>query len=191
MLKDEDILLAWYVRVLHMDKIMIRLKESECLYEEKLEILKRGRCNSIFPLSIVHFGSNITGYYKISGYRKLGDYRELTAKSLFMAIEKIFQAIDECTQFLIFPEEFVINVNTIYIDERFTLVKIIYIPDDKCKYKNKIKMLLRDLSKITTDEGRSYLERFEKVIEEKNLSYLEAKHVISKVLGKLNKDQTL
>ena len=57
---------------------MIRLKESECLYEEKLEILKRGRCNSIFPLSIVHFGSNITGYYKISGYRKLGDYRELT-----------------------------------------------------------------------------------------------------------------
>ena len=149
-----------------MDRIVVRMKESDYLYEEKLDIIKGGICPSIFQFSIMRSDSVIMGYYKTSGYRKLGDYSELTAKSIFIALEKVFQAIEECIQFLIFPEEFALNINTIYIDERFTHVKFLYIPDDRCKYKKRMEILLAELSSITTEEGNVYLDMLSKIIKE-------------------------
>ena len=173
-----------------MDKIVVRLKSSEYLYDEKIEILKEGMCSSIFSISIIRQDSAITGYCNTSGYRRLGTYSELTAKALFIALEKIFEAIQQCTQFLIFPEEMVLNIDNIYIDERFSRVKFVYRQDYKCKYEKKLKILLAELNNITTEEGRLYLDIFRKEVLGRNLSYLKTKYVISQILGKINKDQT-
>ena len=173
-----------------MDKIIVRMRETECLYEEKIDLIKGGICSSIFPLNIIRCDSSIMGYYKTSGYRMIGSYNELTAKSIFIALEKIFQAIEDCTQFLIFPEEFVINLSTIYIDERFTHVKFVYIPDEKCRYKNRMQILINELKQITNDEGKYHLEKLEKIVSEENLSYLKNEYMVAKILGEIKNNKS-
>lgn len=69
------------------------------------------------------------GYYSTSGYIRLSDLHELTVSGILTVAEETVAAIQECGQYLIFPEEYVINTDTVYIREDFKQIKFTYIPD--------------------------------------------------------------
>ena len=81
----------------------------------------------------------------------------------------------------------IININTIYIDSKFKIVKFSYIPDNhKVSIDKKLILLIEELKKITTDEGACYLNKLSLLIRSKEISYLRLKYFLNKLLQEIN-----
>ncbi len=170
------------------DKVIIKISKNNLIYDEKIDILVEGVCRGIFPLSIVHKNDMLIACYNIAGYKRLSQFKNLSAESILTIIEKIIIAMEECCQYLIFPEEFIMNTNTIYVDEQLKTVKFTYIPDsDGEKIKNKFARLLNDLKITTTDNGRLYLEMLIQLCSVDNLSYKKLRLLVAKLSQEVKK----
>lgn len=180
---EKDLHLVLFVRVLHMNsKSVLRIGKSKSLYKEKVDMIVSGTCKSIMPVSITYKRDNLIGYYKIEGFKRLSHYKELTSEALLTFLELFFYALEDCGQFLIFPEEFVINTETVCVDDAFKKVKFLYICDcEKNKSRNKIKYFIKELGKLTTAEGKTYLDMLEKLVEIENVSYKKVRLFIEKL----------
>ena len=162
------------------NKVIVRLMEDGLMYEEKTKILTENICKTIFPVSILYKDDSVTGYYNTSGYKRLSSCNQLTAVCLLEIIEKIIIAIEECCQYLIFPEEYVINTNTIYVDERYKNIKITYIADKNYEnVKNKFHRLLNSMKELTTEDGRTYLDMLMEISSVENVSYRKLRLLVS------------
>lgn len=155
------------------DRVMIKFKEGDFEYEEKKEVLTEGRCKGIFPISLVDTGSEIKGYYSTSGYIRLSCCKNLSAEKVLTIVEKAVSAIEECGQYLIFPEEFIMNLDTVYIKEDFEEAKFTYIPDkSKTGGLTKIVGFIHDLKKIATDNGKLYLDMLKDLFATERVSFV-------------------
>ena len=95
-----------------LNKVMIKFKEEQLGYEEKMDLLTEGICKGIFPISIIKNQEGITGFYYTSGYKRISDCGLLGADKILTVVEKTISAMEECNQYLIFPEEFIMDMNT-------------------------------------------------------------------------------
>lgn len=170
------------------NRVIVRFSGEELMYEEKMELLTGEVCNAIFPISIMHKGSITTGYYKTSGYRRLSLCDNLTAESVLNIAVRIIEAMEECCQYLIFPEEYVINSNTVYLDERYSKIKFTYIPDiDKLSFAKKFEGILMEMKALTTEEGSLYLDMLIELSGVENLSFLKLKALITRLLRQVHR----
>lgn len=171
-------------------KVLVRMKEEDLLYEEKLEILSGNVCKSIFPISIIKERDNISGYYDTSGFRKLSSFQELSAENTLTVLELLANAMEECKDYLIFPEEYILNLDTVYIDRYFSTVKFTYIPDArKVSVKKKILYFICELKKIASENGRMYLEILYQLFDTDNIYALKIKLFISELKREVIKNQ--
>ena len=77
---EKDTYHAKYVEVLQMlNKVMIKFKEEQLGYEEKMDLLTEGICKGIFPISIIKESGGDYGFYYTSGYKS--DFRLRSALS--------------------------------------------------------------------------------------------------------------
>lgn len=180
---EKAILLASFVKVLHMNNtVMVRLGKKENLMDERYNILTESVCKSIFPISIICSNEQIIGYYKTGEYRRISDYNELTAESILTFIEIFLLAIEECNQYLIFPDEYVINSNTVYVDRNFKNVKITYVPDRRrLKTSIKLKFFVNELKRITSSSDIMYLNMLEELLGTDSISYLKIRYFVTKL----------
>lgn len=142
-----------------LDKQVVRLEREKLPFEGKLDFLTCGGCGGIFPVSITEDEEGIKGFYKTSGFKRLSDLEEVGAAEVLTLLEKTIDAVEECGQYLIFPEEFVISSDTAYVDEKFRRIKFVYVPchgEKSCG--DKLIDFMEELKKITTDNGRLYLD---------------------------------
>lgn len=172
---------AGYVEVLQLfDKVIINFKLEDIGYEEKMDLLTDGVCKGIFPISIIRTKEGITGVYSTSGYIRLCDCGQIGAGRILTVIEKTVMAMEECSRYMIFPDEFLIDMNTVYVKKNYDNIKFTYIPD-----KNNVgaaKKLFRfadELKALTTDNGRLYLEMFKDMMSTENINALKVRGFIS------------
>ena len=86
--------------------------------------------------------------------------------------------MEECNQYLIFPEEFIMDMNTVYIKEDFENIKFTYVPDkNKTGAKKKLATFINDLKRSTTENGRLYLDMLVQMFDTENLSVMKNKSV--------------
>ena len=141
-----------------------------------------GGCKGILPLSIVRKKGGMIGYYSTSGYIRLSDLHELTVSGILTVAEETVAAIQECGQYLIFPEEYVINTDTVYIREDFKQIKFTYIPDRySVSGRKKFSAFLEQLKDMTTENGRMYLDMLSQLSDTENLSLMKMKAFISRL----------
>ena len=88
-----------------LDKQVIRFESGKIPYKRKLDYLVCGGCKGIFPVSIVEDEDGIKGFYKTFGYKKISCLGEVGAAGILKLLEKTMDAVEECGQYLIFPEE--------------------------------------------------------------------------------------
>lgn len=163
------------------DNQVIKFKNEE-LYREKLDCLVSGGCRGIFPVSIVEEEGAFKGFYKTSGYKKISMLKSVEAAETLMILEKTLDAVEECRQHLIFPEEFIISTDTAYTDGGFKTVKFTYMPGGREESFNvKISGFTESLKKITTENGRLYLDMMKELFSTENLSKTRLKAVIVKL----------
>lgn len=173
------------------NKIIVRYAKEEFLYEEKLEILMEGVCKSIFPVSIIHEKDTILSCIHTSGYKPLSNLVDIPADVILSVIEKIIIAIEECSQFLIFPEEYVLNMSNIYINNNYDDIKMVYIPDKRReKVELKLRFLLNELKNITKVDEQSYINHLIEVYTSNGISFAKLKYLALKMSQeiKIHKD---
>ncbi len=164
------------------NKILVNFTNNDITYEEKLDIMIGGLCPAILPMSVLHRDCQIIGYYDISGYKALSQWENLNTQIVFLIIEKIITAIEQCKQYLFFLEDYVINVNTIYVDKECRDVRFIYISDHTHEKPNqKIERLLFQLKDIITPKGKVYLDRLRELISKEGMTTVKMKYIISKL----------
>lgn len=183
-----DILPARHAEVLQMyDKVMIKFKEEQLVYKEKMDVLTGGVCKGIFPISIIKNADQVTGFYVTSGYKRLSECDGLSAEKILTIMEKTVSAMEECNEYLIFPEEFVITLDTAYIKENFEKVKFTYIPDKNgTGASKKLMCFAKELKSITTESGKLYLDMLSQLFATENLSILKVKALIAQLIREVN-----
>ena len=168
------------------NKTIVRFTDNS-IYEEQRKILLIGKCNSIFPLTILYRDEGITGYYETSGYMRISELKNLTAKTSLILAEKIIMVIEECYQYLFFPEEYVININTIYVDFDYNIVRLVYIPDyRKENLVSKYIEILRCLKIATIDSEQKYLEMLIDKVSTGSISINKTRLLIYKIMQEEN-----
>ncbi len=161
------------------DKIMVLFKEEDLGYKKKAETLTGGGYKGILPLSIVRKNGVIVGYYATAGYKRLSDFNELTVSGILTVAEETVRAIEECGRYFIFPEEYVINADTVYIRDDFKEIKFTYIPDRySVNGRKKFSAFLEQLKQITTENGCLYLDMLSQMSDTENLSLQKMKSFI-------------
>lgn len=70
-----------------LNKVMIKFKEEQLGYEEKMDLLTEGICKGIFPISIIKNQEGITGFYFTSGYKRISDCGLLGADKILTVVE--------------------------------------------------------------------------------------------------------
>ena len=180
--------LAWYAEVLQMiEKKMIIIDEEKLGYEEKLEVLLSGRCRSIFPISIIKDDEGLKGFYYTSGFIPLTNLENVSALQVLSILEKTIAAIEECKQYLLFPDEYVINTETAYISKDYEEVKFTYVPKEKdASVSSKLALFVRQLKDVTTDNGILYLNMLEEMISLENLSFKGIKNMLIQLKREIN-----
>lgn len=142
------------------NKIVVRFKCNGSMYQEKIDVLLSGNCKSIFPVNLMNKNEGIIGYYDTLGYKSISKFTDLTAKSALVIAEKVILAMEDCYQYLFFPDEYVLNTNTTFIDHNYNTVKLIYIPDIRSEnLSKKYQGFLRNLKEITNENGKKYLDK--------------------------------
>lgn len=174
------------------NNITVRFLKEYLGYEEKMDMLVEGACKRILPISVVHEDALITAYYNTAGYKPLYLHTQFTLPTILNLLEKILMAIEECYEYLFFPEEYIINTNTIYVDERLREIRFIYIPDkEREKFQNKFRRLLKTLKECTTENGKIYLDMIIDLTSVEKISYKKLRFVITKYLQEVEKYQLI
>ena len=165
-----------------LDKQVVRLERDKLSFKDQLDFLACGGCKGIFPVSITEDEEGIKGYYKTMGFRKLSSFEEVSAADVLTLLEKTMEAVEECGQYLIFPEEFVISTDTAYVDGRFKEVKFTYLPSTRGKgWNTKLIAFIEELKQITTDNGKLYLDMVRELFSIESLSRTKIKAALLKL----------
>ena len=155
-----------------LDKQVIRFESGKIPYKRKLDYLVCGGCKGIFPVSIVEDEDGIKGFYKTFGYKKISCLGEVGAAGILKLLEKTMDAVEECGQYLIFPEEFVINT---------------YMPSIRQdSLETKMLDYIEELKSITTENGRLYLNMAAELFSTEDISNKKIKAVLLKLRQEIN-----
>lgn len=169
-----------------IEKTVVSLDKEKLRFEEKIDFLLSGGCKSIFPISIAEDAQEVRGFYKTAGYRPLSALEYINAFEALNILEKTIDAIEECGEYLIFPEEFIISMETVYMDKSFSRAKITYIPsDDDDGVLPKLSNLIAGLKEIASENGRLYLNMMEEFLSVENLSRQKVKVLLLQLKEKL------
>ena len=170
-----------------LDRHIVNLDKEKLPFREKIAFLLNGGCKSIFPISIIEDSDGIKGFYKISSYKKLSGFEQMSAGDVLTVLEKTIDAIDECIQYLIFPEEFVIDTDTVYTDSSFKNVKFTYVPSkEDATESRKILKFIDELKDITTESGKLYLNMTGELFAVENLSRTNIRAMLMQMKREIN-----
>ena len=150
------------------EKRIVNLKTELLAAPYIREILLQGGCSMILPFSLVQGKDFCFGVYHTEGYLPLRLVEKLNAAQVLTLAEKILRLIDTCRDHLLFPEEYVLNSDTLYVCRDFSEVKLLYRPAGE---KNRTRSDLRDLQEllqelkpITTGNGRHFLRLLQEMM---------------------------
>ena len=151
--------------------MQVRFRKEDLGYEKKANLLTGGGCASLLPLSIVRMGEEARGYYSAGDYTRLGRCGELDAAGIMTVAWGVICALEDCEQYLIFPEEFVLDLNTVFVSPRLDKVKFAYVPDrHQRSARMKLPALFRDMRTVTTENGGLYLDMLVQLLDGGDLS---------------------
>ncbi|MDY3239286.1 MAG: DUF6382 domain-containing protein [Anaerovoracaceae bacterium] len=131
--------------------------------------LAAGVCPAFFPADVILQGEQMQVFYHTEGYRQLRGMRNVPASALLEIIKGILKQLDTCRDWLWMPEEMVLSVDTIFVNEEYQ-IRILYIPEKKSVSENRrLTGLLHTMKGIADEEGIMYLETCMKLVSVDNL----------------------
>lgn len=157
--------------------IIVNFSENDLEYPQKAETVTCGKCPCILPLTIIREEQDIRGMYNTEGYIRIASLKNISAAMILTIAERTLECTEMCRNWLLFPEQYVLSSDTVYISEDFRTVKLAYIPQRRKYSENSaIAAFIHSLKSVTTENGRTYLDTLASMLECRNIK-------ISRVTG--------
>ncbi len=150
--------------------VNVDLSKAAINFPQKIEALIAGQCPQIIPLNAVISDDFTRGIYNTSGYVRLSSLKNMSAFNILNIAERTLECIETCKDYLFFPDEYVLSIDTVYIKEDFKEAKLLYIPEKRTSGENgAVSYFIFSLKSLTTENGRTYLDTLGNMMECKNL----------------------
>ena len=150
--------------------IRVRLTESRSFFPWKKEVLLSGNCRGVLPMGIIEKEGIVWGLFNTEGFVRISDLTELTAGDILTAVERTLECVEACRDCLIFPGEYVLSTDTLYLTEDLSEARIVYIPTEHyVSEEGAISSLIYAMKGLTTENGRTYLDTLGTMLECTNL----------------------
>lgn len=150
--------------------VRVRISDSELFFPWKKDVLLSGSCSGVLPFGIIDAVSEETGFYNTEGFTRLSDSPELKAGDILTAAERILECVEICKDALIFPGEYILSPDTVYVTPDLRQARIAYIPVERyVSEEGALSSLIYTMKELTTENGRTYLETLGAMLECSNL----------------------
>ncbi len=157
------------------------------LLEER--ILESGICSFSVPMWFSRNGDKVKATYECSGYISLRELNFKGPRETFEIIEKTLLTLNRSIEFYIPPENVTINLDTVFFNKVNRRIKIAYIPDDNKNLHEKIEKFLDDISKVSSEDTKIYLDVVRKDIPKEITSLKDIAIFIGQQRKKINSCQ--
>lgn len=154
-----------------MNKVVkVNFNESRTFFPWKRDVLLSGGCMGVLPLGMTVCKGNENGFYSTEGYIRVSSLENVRAGDILLIMERVLECVEICRDVLIFPGEYVLSPETVYVTEDFREARIAYIPEDRyISEEGALSCFIYSLKKHTTENGRTYLDTLGFMTETKGL----------------------
>ncbi len=188
-----------------LNKILINLRDEEERYPHKVAMLMGGECEQFFAMSLIKDRKRIKknvrnskgtmvvknvnvdtlfGVIDTSGYVRLADLdRKFCVQEALGVIEDVVMLMKRAEDYLLFPEDYILTANNVYLkhaeEHEARKVKVAFIPADREKTgdgSSGLSYFITSLRKLTTAEGKFYIDRLAEEAFSKNGRYKGQSH---------------
>ena len=152
-----------------LEKRIVNLKTGSFAAPYIRETLLRGNCSGILPFSLLQGESFCFGVYHTEGYLRLRHMEKLDAEQILLLAEKILRLIDSCRDCLLFPEDYALNPDTLYVRRDLSEVRLAYLPiTEKGNARESLRCLFAELKPLAAGNGLQSLKLLEHLVEEED-----------------------
>ncbi len=149
-----------------LEKRIINLRSAAFADSYIREILLNGSCDEILPFSLLQAETYCFGVYHTAGYLRLRHMERMNAEQILLLAEKILRLIDGCRDCLLFPEDYVLNPDTLYVRRDLSEIRLAYLPmRGKGNVRKSLQYLLAELKPLVTGNGVQSLKFLERLLE--------------------------
>lgn len=151
---------------------VVRVKITDCnvFFPWKRDVLISGSCRGVLPLGIIDAVGEEIVLYRTEGFTRLSSLMDVKAVDILTIVERVLECVEICRDCLIFPGEYVLSPDTIYVTKDFKEARIAYIPTEHyVSEEGAISSLIYAMKRLTTENGRTYLDTLGTLLECTNL----------------------
>ena len=151
---------------------VVRVKTTDCeaFFPWKREALLSGSCRGVLPLGIIDSAGEENVFYKTEGFLRLSELTDVKAGDILTIVERILECVETCRDCLIFPGEYILSLDTIYVTSDLKEARIAYIPTEHyVSEEGAISSLIYTMKGLTTENGKTYLDTLGTMLECTNL----------------------
>lgn len=151
------------------DKIRVVFDRRALSFPAALECLAAEKCRGFFPAEIITEGNRVEAWFHVEGWHRLKDEELISPVQVLLLAKSVLLAVDECRDWLWFPEDYVLSLDTVFTDGKGH-VRFLCIPErSKLSEYRRMENFLRALEKKTSGKGAGYLEECIGLLKEKPL----------------------
>lgn len=156
--------------------VKVRIRTENLPWKGRLKAVEDGSCSGIFKGGFIKKKDNVWIEYNTEGYKSISssagksrDRKTLDYLTVLKLARAIVLNIGRCENKMFFPEQMVLNLDTVYCSADLEDVKFIYIPfkplESRCA---SICSVIKQLGRVTDSIGKEYLEIIIGIIKEEN-----------------------
>lgn len=179
------------------DKIMLNIDLCKLESTYIVELLLSGVCKKILPMSVISSDGKMWGMYNLSGYKCLSHFNQLSGSKALSIISSLIEAIEICKDYLIYPREYNLTTDLIYVNDDGEDLRIAFFPSINANKERKkhqfekifdeydkdteheikaVKKIISDLKETSSENAKMYMETLETLLSADGLK-------VSNILG--------
>lgn len=153
-----------------MKELLTRDFDQEEFLGYQREILSLGLCSMFLPVSFWNREGRVLVQYDITGYQPLSRLKRISMNRSLEYIQSLARGIVNAQNIYIFPGQYEVNKDTVFISEDEKDVKLIFLPKRDFRRDISVFSALSEggsyIYSITSEQGKPYVNRALKLIKE-------------------------
>ena len=156
-------------------------QKKEVFYGKKglpewiVEQLTMGTMDGFLPASFIETENGLEGIFSADGYRPLSHLHNLSTEELFQMLCQLISQMENNESHYLYPERYLMNLETIYYDPLKNRVKLIFLPnEEELSGQEQLLRLITDCKRMISEEGEGYLDSLAEEMRTDSMNYRSA-----------------
>ncbi|MGF6376265.1 hypothetical protein M2140_001336 [Clostridiales Family XIII bacterium PM5-7] len=147
-----------------------------------IEILTLGLGTMFLPVTFIKDDQFITGVYKAEGFRRLSTIEKMNTETILDIVLSLVHGIKDGENHCLFCDEYELSTETVLINEKSHVVKLVYVPFSEGKTgMSQLLQLLQLLGEKGSEESLGYVDSAISFMQENYSSYSAIVHYLEQL----------